>query len=154
MKRLIRCVLLLANLSCVAAATDLLSGTYSPSAGTGNSNMTVTGTSVYTPQTVVAITSMTTLSPTATFLLLSSTGVIVTMGGTVPIISTTSATQGQVVILTSTQTAGSGQVYITSGTASFCDLGAALRLIGYGKVLGLYYNSLTNYWTEMFYGNN
>jgi hypothetical protein len=106
----------------------------------------------YNPQGITAVSSMTTISPVANYLTLVSTGGVVTVGGTVASISTATAFNGQMLILGATQ--GVNIVVITSSTASGCDLGAATRSIGYGKRLGLIFDSATSIWTELFYGNN
>lgn len=91
------------------------------------SSVTVTaGKSVLTPLAVVSISSMTTITPTASYLRLLSTGSLVTIGLTVPAISTTTAIDGQMIVLGSTSSASA--VQIATGTVA-CVVGSKTPLV-------------------------
>lgn len=141
------------------------------SSGTGTSNFagsisvagngTTSGITVYPPQVVVGITTITVISPTSTYLQVLSTGAVVTCGiatpmlpgnAAIPCISTATATNGQLLILTSTSTINT--LIMSSGTSAGMDLGAATRTLQFGKVLTLIYDSSIFEWKELSYGNN
>lgn len=137
------------NLSLNGILTISGSGT---SANAGSQS--VAGKTIYTPTGVVAITSITVISPAATFMTLVSTGGPVTcglvttaLGAAAPCISTATAVSGQFLILSSTQ--ATSYVILSSGTASGLWLGAATRTIGNGSIIQLLYNSVLSVWKEV-----
>ena len=123
---------------------------------TTTGSQTLTGLQAFSPTSQLGLSTTSTISPTATYMLLTSTGGTVTLGQGAPYvaIATATAVNGQILILGSTVPLSGASISLTSGTASGLDLGAATRAINYGKKLGLIYDSLTSMWTELFYGNN
>ena len=132
--------------------------------GTGiNSNagsQSIAGRTIYVPLGVTVSTAAP-IGITATYEnIISTGGNIVLAGGSgnslgvYPAISTSTAVNGQELILGTTVQTSNFAVTLTSGTAEALDLGAATRLIQYGKRLGLIFDSTNAIWVEMFYGNN
>lgn len=131
---------------------------------TNTANITVTGTAAHTGPTVytrsqtVAITSTTVILPTSTYMIVASTGGLVTCGlglnGTAaaPCISTSTAVDGQYLVIGATQT--TNPVAFSSATASGMDLGSASRTVQYGKILTLIFDGINSIWREVSYGNN
>lgn len=125
-----------------------------------NGTQTVNRSMIYAQQQVTQISSITVIVPSSVYLVLSSSGLNVTMSGLSPgngpVISTSTATNGQFIILASTASGAitNGSITLSSGTASALDLGAATRVINIGKKLGLIYDSTMAEWVETFYGNN
>lgn len=133
--------------------------------GTGtNSNagsQSIAGRTIYTPLSVTVATTSA-ISPSATYIMIVSSGGNLVMNGGAstaagiyPLISTATAVNGQFLVIGTTVSApGSYSITLTSGTGSALDLGAATRVIGYGKKLGLVFDSANAIWVELFYGSN
>jgi len=119
-------------------------------------SQTTVGKTIYTPTSATALSTQSTISPTATYITVVSTGGNVVLGQGAPYvaIATASATNGQILVLGSTVSSNGATVTITSGAAAGCDLGSATRTLSYGKRLGLIYDSAISMWTELFYGSN
>lgn len=122
---------------------------------------TVSGLSIY-PSQFVNVSTTTAITPTSTYILLNSTGSAVVLnggsgnaaGGPYPAISTATIANGTYIVLGTTTSASGFAVTLTSGTGSGLDLGSATRVIGFGKQIGLIYNSTQGQWLELYYGSN
>lgn len=135
-----------------ATGTNTIAGSLSTTGTT-----TIIGKTVYTPTSVTSISSNTTISPTATYLLVLSTGNNVTCGLTAlplvaPCISTATATNGQYLVIGSTSSTSS--VTFADGTTSGMQLGSATRLVDNLKKLTLIFDSFDSQWKEVSFGNN
>jgi hypothetical protein len=151
-----------------------ITSTGSPGTSTVSSfggNLSVTGTdtfsgiTVYPPQIVTGVSSITVISPAATYLqVLSTAGVsgttvicgaatpMLPSNAAIPCIATATATNGQYLIITCTSTLST--VTFSSGTAAGMDLGAATRVVQWGRTLSLIYDAVIGEWKEISYGNN
>lgn len=90
------------------------------------SSTTISGVSVFVPSSNVGVTTSTTLSASASYERILSTGGPVLIGTALPAISTTTAVDGQYLILGSTSTVGT--VSIATGTVS-CVVGSKTPLV-------------------------
>jgi hypothetical protein len=113
----------------------------------------VTGTTVLTPFTGVALSSNSVITPTVTNLIIVSTGSNITMSGSgtvnVPVIATATATAGQWLILQSSAPLGQATVTISSGTSAGLHLGSATRVISQNTVLTLIFDGVYKVWKEV-----
>jgi len=122
-------------------------------------NININGITEYTPANQT-VSSVTTISPTSSIIVIESTGNNVNLAGSggigpsIPAIATGTALNGQYLILMSTNPSFSSTVTISSGATTGVHLGAATRLVGQNSVLTLIYNSVLSMWQEVSYGSN
>lgn len=139
-----------------SAGNETITGTGS---NTYSGAMVFVGKTIYTPTVVTAISSVTIISPSATYLTVVSSGANVTCGlgfgnglAAAPCISTTTATNGQYLVIGGTSSVST--VTFTDGATAGMQLGAATRLIDNLKKLTLIFDSFDSQWKEVSFGNN
>ena len=116
-------------------------------------NNTVSGKTIYPIQTVTGISTQTIgITPTASYMMLLSTGGAVVMTTTAVQIATATATNGQYVIIGSTSSVST--VTLTAGSAEGIRLGAATRVIDNLKRLTLIFDSFDSQWKEISYASD
>lgn len=135
------------NVTTLGTVTVSGSGSSTFTGPVSQPQVTTTGVTIYTPQSTTAVSTNTTLSPTATFVNLLSTGAYVTLGlGTIPAISTTTATNGQLLILNSTSTVS--YVQISTGTTA-CVVGPTATISTSNKAVSLIFDSAAGLWKQI-----
>lgn len=117
-------------------------------------NLTMSGKEITPRATITGVTIATTVVPTATFMVLTTTSPAATIVSTaVPTFS--AGTDGQWLVIKGTSSVATTTLQDNGTLAgSTLELGAASRVISDLKVLTLIYDSTVAKWVEMSYGNN
>lgn len=125
---------------------------------TNTGNATISGKTIFPVQAVVAITSITVIVPTATYITVVSTGGNVTCGlvttvagAAAPCVSTATATNGQYLIIASSSSTNT-MTFKDAATAGM-DLGGD-RLVDNNNTLTVIYDSTSFLWKEVAFGSN
>lgn len=110
-------------------------------------NGTMNGKTIFVPQSVTAVSTLTTLSPTATYLQIISSGGPVNIGLQNAAISTTSASAGQYLIIGSTSSTST--VTITTGSvAGVLSISTNTILINNVRRPSFIYDSTNSVWVQ------
>ena len=112
--------------------------------GTGNTNI---GTAQYAPVSQVTVSTQVPINPTATYMVVESTGLLLPLSASVAI-ATATAVPGQYLVVWDTSSVSS--IYITTGSATgVIGDDAVITITSTKSAVGFIYNSTVSSWVEI-----
>lgn len=137
------------TISSTSSGANTVSGSLSVTGAASSAGLTNTGKTIYTPTSVTSVSTSSTISPSATYLLLCSTGSTVILGaGSIAAVSTTTATNGQYLVLDSTTSTST--VWIATGTTAGVEGPSVYTVISSTKSpVELIYSATRGLWKQV-----